>query len=140
MAEALPVDQLDALTSKPGILVPEYPSFSTTYLYLNNKKAPLNNPDVRRAISYAVDYSGIIGGVLKGQATQMRGPIPAGMWGHRPLRHDVQDGPGEGQGPAGQGGRRQPQAELPATPRPAPPTGSPSVSPPRPTWPSWASP
>jgi peptide/nickel transport system substrate-binding protein len=84
MAEALPVDQLDALTSKPGILVPEYPSFSTTYLYLNNKKAPLNNPDVRRAISYAVDYSGIIGGVLKGQATQMRGPIPAGMWGHDP--------------------------------------------------------
>lgn len=84
LAENIPVDQLDALKSKPGILVPEYPSFSLTYLYLNNQKPPLNNPDVRRAISYAVDYTGIIQGVLKGQATQMRGPIPVGMWGHDP--------------------------------------------------------
>jgi peptide/nickel transport system substrate-binding protein len=82
LAESLPMDQLDGLKGKPGIAVAEFPSFNATYLYLNNKKAPLNNPDVRRAISYAVDYTGIIGGVLKGQATQMRGPIPLGMWGH----------------------------------------------------------
>lgn len=84
IAEALPVDQLSALASKPGIRVPEFPSLDVTYLYLNNKKPPLDNPDVRRAISYAVDYSGIIGGVLKGQAKQMRGPIPEGMWGFDP--------------------------------------------------------
>jgi peptide/nickel transport system substrate-binding protein len=81
IAEALPLDQLSTLATKPGIRVQEFPSLDVTYLYLNNKKSPLNNPDVRRAISYAVDYSGIIGGVLKGQAKQMRGPIPEGMWG-----------------------------------------------------------
>ncbi len=81
IAEALPLDQLSTLATKPGVRVQEFPSLDVTYLYLNNKKAPLNNPDVRRAISYAVDYSGIIKGVLKGQAKQMRGPIPEGMWG-----------------------------------------------------------
>jgi peptide/nickel transport system substrate-binding protein len=37
---------------------------------------------VRRAISYAIDYQGIIKGVRKGRAVQMRGPIPQGMAGH----------------------------------------------------------
>ena len=37
---------------------------------------------VRQAISYAVDYKGIIDGILLGQGVQMRGDVPVGLWGH----------------------------------------------------------
>jgi len=84
IAEDLPTDQLLAMKSKPGIKVEEFPSLSTTILYMNNKKAPLNSPEVRRAISWAVDYSGIIDGILSGRAKQLRGPLPVGMWGGDP--------------------------------------------------------
>jgi peptide/nickel transport system substrate-binding protein len=37
---------------------------------------------LRQALSYAVDYQGIIDGVLLGKGRQMRGFIPQGFWGH----------------------------------------------------------
>ncbi|OUN00668.1 MAG: peptide ABC transporter substrate-binding protein [Firmicutes bacterium ZCTH02-B6] len=84
IAEALPLDQLERLRSMPGIRVEDHPSLRVTYLYLNNRRAPLNDPRVRQAISYAVDYDAIIQGVMLGNAVQMRGPVPQGMWSHDP--------------------------------------------------------
>jgi len=84
IAEELPVDQIKAMRGKQGVTIVDEPSFYVTYLYLNNTKKPLDNPKVRRAISLAVDYKGIIKGIMLGQAVQMRGPIPLGMWGHDP--------------------------------------------------------
>src|SRR5205823_7009949 len=82
IAEDIPVDQLAALQKTEGITVVDEPSFDVTYLYLNNTHKPLDNMKVRQALSYAVDYKGIIDGIMLGQAVQMRGPIPVGMWGH----------------------------------------------------------
>lgn len=62
--------------------VAEYPSLRVTYLYLNNSKAPLNQADLRRAISWSTDYQGMVNGILSGNGKQMRGPIPEGMWGY----------------------------------------------------------
>ncbi|HEY8495712.1 MAG TPA: ABC transporter substrate-binding protein, partial [Limnochordales bacterium] len=84
IAEALPLDQLQRLRNMPGIRVEDHPSLRVTYLYLNNRRAPLNDPRVRQAISYAVDYDAIIQGVMLGNAVQMRGPVPQGMWSHDP--------------------------------------------------------
>lgn len=82
IAEDIPIDQLQALKSKEGIKVVDEPSLYVTYLYLNNEKPPLDNVKVRQALSYAIDYKGIIDGIMLGQAEQMRGPIPKGLWGH----------------------------------------------------------
>lgn len=85
IAEDLPPDQLEGLKAqggRQGIVVGDYPSLRVTYLYLNNKKAPLDKPDVRRAIVSAVDVRSIIDGILSGKAKAMNGPIPEGMWGH----------------------------------------------------------
>ncbi|MDR7452665.1 MAG: ABC transporter substrate-binding protein [Armatimonadota bacterium] len=82
MGEVLTDDQIDAIKDKPGIRVFEAPSFLATYIYLNNRNRYLENVKVRQAISYAIDYQGIIRGVRKGRAVQMRGPIPQGMAGH----------------------------------------------------------
>ncbi|MBO8141524.1 MAG: ABC transporter substrate-binding protein [Firmicutes bacterium] len=84
IAEALPLDQLERLRGAAGIRVEDHASLRVTYLYLNNRRPPLNDPRVRRAISYAVDYQAIIDGVMLGNAVQMRGPVPAGMWSHDP--------------------------------------------------------
>jgi peptide/nickel transport system substrate-binding protein len=80
--EDVPVDQLKALATSKGVKVVDEPSFFVTYLYLNNTHPPLDNVKVRQAISWAVDYQGIIDGILLGQGTQMRGDVPVGMWGH----------------------------------------------------------
>ena len=95
IAEELPIDQLKALKKdgNAGVVVREYPSLKVTYLYLNNKKAPLNNVEVRRAIIDAIDVKGIIDGILYGEGKPLNGPIPDGMWGYdpsiKPVARDV---------------------------------------------------
>ncbi|AGE24491.1 dipeptide ABC transporter periplasmic protein [Pseudomonas poae RE*1-1-14] len=80
--EDMPEDQLQALAKKPGIVIGDYPSLRVTMLYLNTQKAPMSNPDARRAIIESVDYNGIIQGILGGKAKPLNGPIPQGMWAY----------------------------------------------------------
>lgn len=82
VAEELPVDQLQALKKDEAVRVAEFPSLRVTYLYLNNAAGPLQNPDLRHAVVDALDYKGIVDGIMMGQAEPMRGPVPEGMWGH----------------------------------------------------------
>lgn len=84
IADSLPVDQFTALKKQGDVAVYDYPALRVTYLYLNNSKAPLNQPNLRRAIAWATDYKGMVGGILGGNGKQMRGPIPEGMWGYDP--------------------------------------------------------
>lgn len=87
IAEALPLDQLERIRKMPGIRVEDHPSLRVTYLYLHNQRGALADPRVRRAISYAVDYDALIQGVMLGNAVQMRGPVPEGMWSHDPTAY-----------------------------------------------------
>jgi len=83
IAENIEFDQLPALEKNPDIVVLKNPSMLVDYVYLNNQKECLSNPLVRKALNYAVDYQGIIDNVLGGNGTQMRGPVPKGLWGHK---------------------------------------------------------
>lgn len=82
IADSLPIDQFAALKKENNVRVLDYPALRVTYLYLNNSKAPLNQPALRQAISWATDYQGMVNGILGGNGKQMRGPIPEGMWGY----------------------------------------------------------
>jgi len=82
IAESILLDQIPALEKNPNIVVRKYPSQLVEYVYLNTQKPNLNNKLVRQALSYAVDYKGIIEHVLQGRGVQMRGPIAKGMWGY----------------------------------------------------------
>ncbi|MDR3518810.1 MAG: ABC transporter substrate-binding protein [Azospirillaceae bacterium] len=84
IAEDLPLDQVQALSKTAGVDIGTYPSLRVTYLYLNNKKPPLDKPEVRRAIVKAIDTGAIIDGILLGNGKAMGGPIPDGMWGYDP--------------------------------------------------------
>lgn len=82
IAEGLLIEQIQKLRGEKGIVIVEDPSQYCCYVYINTQRKPLDNPKVRQALAYAVDYQGIIKSILQGCGTQMRGPIPAGMWGH----------------------------------------------------------
>jgi peptide/nickel transport system substrate-binding protein len=71
-----------ALRTNPDITVTQSKSFQNMILFINSKKAPLDNPLVRQALSYAVPYSDIIQYVIGGEGAQGRGVIPDGLWGH----------------------------------------------------------
>lgn len=90
ITESVLVDQLPQLEKNPAIRIGRYDGQFVEYVYLNNTKAPLDDPRVRRALSYAVDYRGLIDHVLQGHGEQMRGPIPRGMWGHNPKAFQYQ--------------------------------------------------
>jgi peptide/nickel transport system substrate-binding protein len=57
------------------------PSWQNLLALLNTKSGPLANKTVRQAISYAIDYNGIIA-ALKGDAVRQVGVVPPGLWGH----------------------------------------------------------
>lgn len=48
--------------------------------FFNTTKPPLNNVDVRRALSYAMPYADIIKVGAYGLGTQSRGPVPTGIF------------------------------------------------------------
>jgi peptide/nickel transport system substrate-binding protein len=84
IAEGLPTRELELLARKPLLTVLEAPSFKVTYLCLNHRRSPLDQVAMRQALSWAVDYSGIVRNLEGGHAHQMRGIIPEGMVGHDP--------------------------------------------------------
>jgi len=53
----------------------------TYYLGLNMKEAPFNNADVREAVRYAIDYDGIVKGLLSGYASKAGGILGKGFMG-----------------------------------------------------------
>jgi len=81
IAEILPVDQLAPLAQNPNVVVEAHPSLSVTYLYLNNARSPLNDVNVRRAVSYAIDRPAIVQSILAGSGVLLDGPVPEGLWG-----------------------------------------------------------
>ncbi|MED4584702.1 ABC transporter substrate-binding protein [Brevibacillus choshinensis] len=84
IAEGIPNEQLKALKELPNIDVLQKPSLFVDYIYVNSTKGnpALQNPKVRQALSYSIDYDALTESVQEGYATQMRGPIPKGLWGY----------------------------------------------------------
>lgn len=68
---------VDSFFNKPSITFQEGPPvFHFSYLIMNNK---LINSTMRKAISYALNYSNIIQEVINGHGVRLKSPIPEGM-------------------------------------------------------------
>ncbi|MBA4496227.1 ABC transporter substrate-binding protein [Paenactinomyces guangxiensis] len=95
IAEGIPVEQLQGLSRAKNVQLLQKPSLFVDYVYINSSRGnpALKNPKVRQALSYAIDYGALTKAVQQGYATQMRGPIPSGLWGHdknaKQYTHDV---------------------------------------------------
>jgi peptide/nickel transport system substrate-binding protein len=68
----------DTLSSDSSVKVVEGPTLTYTYLGMNVARAPFDKPQVREAISYAVDRNEVINSVFRGHARET-GPVPAAM-------------------------------------------------------------
>ena len=75
-------EDLTALGKEEGITILPANTFMNVMLMLNTKSKPCSNADFRRALAYAFPYEETVHDVLKGNCTQSRGMIPAGLWGH----------------------------------------------------------
>lgn len=61
------------------------PTFCTTYVGLNARLAPLDNPLVRQALDYALDKERLVEALYGGNALVAAGPLPPGMPGYTGL-------------------------------------------------------
>jgi peptide/nickel transport system substrate-binding protein len=68
----------DTLKSDSSVKTQEGPTLSYAYLGMNVARAPFDKPEVRQAISYAVDRNEIVNSVFRGHA-RPTGPVPSAM-------------------------------------------------------------
>lgn len=80
----LPYENLDALQANPDLSVVVNPSFETLFGMYNTKRAPLDRPKVRQALSLAFPYDDVIMAGTSGMGSRAMGVIPKGIWGHDP--------------------------------------------------------
>ncbi len=80
-ARNLTKDQLDAIKGNAGITVQQAPKGSILYLGLNQKNPNLAKPEVREALKYLVDYTGIEQNILRGQYVVHQAFLPRGFLG-----------------------------------------------------------
>ncbi len=72
------------LETEPDIQAFKTPLLDLRYLAMNLWHPPLDKPEVRDAIRYAIDYDGIIEYILQGAGTKIQTIIPKGVLGHNP--------------------------------------------------------
>jgi peptide/nickel transport system substrate-binding protein len=77
MATGLDARQRLDLVGKPGVQVLDWPATAEVALIMNVTQPPIDNPLVRRAISYAVPYDDIIQSVYLGTARRWKSPVPS---------------------------------------------------------------
>lgn len=86
-------EQVDLYRGAAGFTVLEGPAWGIEYLAMNVGKPPFDNPLVREAIRWAIDYDAIIYGIQKGAAIPGQTFIPKGMFGHlaeAPFHKDIE--------------------------------------------------
>lgn len=81
LVEGLKSDDYDAIAKEKGIAIEEHPGVTNFAIKFNNQKGLTANKDIRKAISYAMDYDAFLK-IYNGHATLMEGPIPQAFKGH----------------------------------------------------------
>ncbi len=77
------VESFEELKQADGVVVEEDPNVQLFFLSMHNENPPLDNEDVRKAISYAFDYDTAVDIIFAG-AAQARGSVPVLLPGHNP--------------------------------------------------------
>ncbi len=86
VAQNLDIDAVEDYKKEGGKVV-EGNTMDMIYLAMNNSpeiSEPLSKKEVRQAVAYAIDYDGIINGLMKGAAIRLPSIIPVGLLGTDP--------------------------------------------------------
>jgi peptide/nickel transport system substrate-binding protein len=82
---------LPALASQPGLAVASRPGANLTYMVVQEQHSPLDDADVRRALSAAIDRAMLCATLFDGRAQPAGGLIAPALWAHAdmpPLPYD----------------------------------------------------
>jgi peptide/nickel transport system substrate-binding protein len=82
MALDLTGEDMDALAGRPGVRLISEPEFRTFSIKMNTRHGPMQDIEMRRAISYAFNYRAMLESA--GRAQLMIGPLPHGILGFDP--------------------------------------------------------
>ncbi|WP_226626545.1 ABC transporter substrate-binding protein [Alloyangia pacifica] len=82
MAMDLSAEDMKALEGKPGVDLVYEAEYRTFSIKMNTQDGPLQDVNLRRAISYAYDYDAML--AAAGPAELMTGPLPTGILGFDP--------------------------------------------------------
>lgn len=82
IAVDLTSEDMDALKDAPGVVRVIEPEYRTFSIKMNTVKGPLSDPNLRKAISCATNYQGILD--AGGYADLMQGPLPSTIFGFDP--------------------------------------------------------
>lgn len=77
----LPQDQVKRLRDSENVYVDEQESMRIFYSIINSGRAPMNDLNFRKALSYAFDYKGFNENILSGSVARNPVPLPNNMWG-----------------------------------------------------------
>jgi peptide/nickel transport system substrate-binding protein len=72
-------EDVDALKDAPGVVLVMKPDYRTFQIKMNTKHGQLTDINLRKAISYAFNYKGMLD--VAGHAVLMQGPLPDGILG-----------------------------------------------------------
>lgn len=78
----LPTDQVERVEKEDGVHVARDESMRIFLIRMNNQKSPFDNVNARKCFSYAFNYDGFIGDILKNFAERNPAPIPKNLWGY----------------------------------------------------------
>ncbi len=77
----MPAEQVERMKASGNVWFKEAESIRTFYFIINSAKAPLNDVNMRRALSCMFDYDGFNNNILGGTVVRNPGIIPNPMWG-----------------------------------------------------------
>lgn len=84
VAIGLTAAQLASLKGNPNVKILKVPQIAQVYMGMNVGVPGLNNPLVREAIKYAIDYPAIVKDLVQGDGIEEQGIIPKGIFGYSP--------------------------------------------------------
>jgi peptide/nickel transport system substrate-binding protein len=93
VAQNLNPEQIAAVKDKAGVATTTGDSLLLFYVGMNVAVEPLDKVQVREALRMAIDYDGIIDGLLSGNAKKVQTIIPAGLLGFNadaPFQQDIE--------------------------------------------------
>jgi cationic peptide transport system substrate-binding protein len=83
-AVALPSQSdLDVIDEREDLILLEKPGLNIGFWAFNTKKAPFDNPKVRRALVLAIDKTSLLEAVYLGQATRAKSLVPSASWAYQ---------------------------------------------------------
>jgi len=82
IADNLPPSEMDSLEDVQGVEVQSTPGINIGYVTMQTQKPPLDKPEVRRAICYAIDRDRLIEVAYAGHAQRASTMVPPTLWGH----------------------------------------------------------